>query len=815
MTNEILNLPLVPLRGLVAFPGVELLFDVKRDASREALSAAMKDNKQILLITQKDHTKDHITEKDLYRVGVSASVRQVFKIAPGVDRALVRCTKRIRLMNLTETEPYMKASYIELIDRIDDFEDETEQNAVEGLVREAFEEYCLNSGKFNSEFIDELMKLNSFGLIVNVMAARIDFKVYDKQKILETIPLKARAFELLKLFRTESAVIKVKKEIDEKVKKNLEELQRENILREQLKVITDELMEKDGLAGEIADYKKRASAGKLTPEAMERIDRETERLKKIPPMAPEGTVIRGYIELILSLPWGKYSKENKNLKKAEAVLERDHYGLREVKERIVEFLALKLNTENPNAPVMCLVGPPGVGKTSIAKSVAKALGRKYVRMSLGGLHDEAELRGHRKTYVGAMPGRIIEALKTAGTSNPLILMDEIDKVGKDYKGDPASALLEILDGEQNFAFRDNYLELPYDISKVFFICTANTADTIPPALKDRMEIITLSSYTPEEKLKIAEKYLIKKQLDFHGLTRKQLKFREAALKEIISGYTREAGVRNLERIIGKLCRKALKEIMTEETEQVIITPDKLGTYLGARKFRPDHIEAEDKIGEVTGLAWTQLGGTTLQIEVNIYKGSGSLKLTGNIGKVMEESAYAAYSFIRSSAEKLGIYREFDKIDIHIHIPEGAVPKDGPSAGVTMTTAMVSALAGVSVKRTVAMTGEVTIRGNVLPIGGLKEKVLAAKAAGIKTVILPMDNSADLEELPDYAKTDMEFVLAAHVEEVLKTALNFKKRNGAAYEARNTEEKKPEAQTLISPVMPESPKPGVRSQTAAD
>ncbi|MCD8090272.1 MAG: endopeptidase La [Clostridiales bacterium] len=804
MTNEILNLPLVPLRGLVAFPGVELLFDVKREGSREALSAAMNGDKQILLITQKDSTKERISEKDLYRVGVCANVRQVFKVAPGIDRALVRCTKRIRLMNLTETEPYMKANYIELIDRIDDFEDETEKTAVESLVREAFEDYCLSSGKFNSDFIDELMKLNSFGLIINVMGARIDFKVYDKQKILETIPLKARAFELLKLFRTEASVIKVKKEIDEKVKKNLEELQRENILREQLKVISDELMEKDGLAGEIADYKKRAEEGNLPEEALERVNKEAERLKKIPSMTPEGTVIRGYIELILSLPWGNYTKDNKNLKRAEAVLERDHYGLKEVKERIVEFLALKLNKDNPNAPVMCLVGPPGVGKTSIAKSIAKALGRKYVRMSLGGLHDEAELRGHRKTYVGAMPGRIIEALKTAGTSNPLILMDEIDKVGNDYKGDPASALLEILDGEQNFAFRDNYLEIPYDISKVFFICTANTADTIPPALRDRMEIINLSSYTSEEKLKIAEKYLVKKQLEFHGLDRKQLKFKQAALKEIITGYTREAGVRNLERVIGKLCRKALKDIMTTETEQIIITPEKLHDYLGAKKFRPEFIETEDRIGEVTGLAWTQLGGTTLQAEVNIYKGNGTLKMTGNVGKVMEESAYAAYSFIRANAEKLGIYREFDKTDIHIHIPEGAVPKDGPSAGVTMTTAMVSALAGVSVKHTVAMTGEVTIRGNVLPIGGLREKVLAAKAAGIKTVILPMDNSADLEELPDYAKADMEFVLAAHIEEVLKTALNYKKRGP---ETAETDEKE---SPVITPVMPKSQNSHIRS-----
>ncbi len=809
MMKENIVLPLIPLRGIAAFPGVELLFDIKREGSLEALNAANQGNKEILLIAQKDHSKESVEKSDLFDVGVIGTIRQVFKAAPGIDRALVRCTKRVRLMRFVQEKPYITGECITLVDSIDDFADEAEKKAVGDLVREAFEEYCVNSGKFTREFSDELMKVNSLGLIINVMAARIEFKLEDKQKILETIPVKARAYELLKLFRSESIVLKVKKEIDDKVRQNFEKVQKENILREQLKVITEELKDEDGIDGEIEGYKKRAERLKSFEEVYQRLEKEFLRLKKMPPMSPESTLSRDYIELVLSLPWGVYSEDNTSLKKAAAVLDKDHYGLEDVKERIIEFLALKLSCDNSKAPVLCLVGPPGVGKTSVAQSVARALGRKYVRMSLGGLHDEAELRGHRKTYVGAMPGRIITAIKTAETANPLILMDEIDKVGKDYKGDPASALLEVLDGEQNFSFRDNYLELPFDISKVFFICTANTADTIPPALKDRVEIITLSSYTEEEKLKIALKYLVKKQLDFHGLTKKQVKIKPSVIKEIISGYTREAGVRNLERNIGSICRKALKEFMTdEETEEIDVTPEKLVEYLGQRKFKQETVENSGTVGEVTGLAWTQLGGTTLKIEVNTFKGKGSLKLTGNVGKVMEESAYAAYSYIRANAEKLGIFLDFEETDIHIHIPEGAVPKDGPSAGVTMTTAMVSALTGRKVKRRVAMTGEVDIRGNVLPIGGLKEKVLAAKRAGVKTVILPEDNKTDLEELPDYAKKDMIFISAKDVSEVLAAALMPSERAKRAEEANKADEGINVVKPPLSQVITE--KPVVRS-----
>ena len=800
--TEIYRLPLIPLRGVVAFPGVEFMFDIKRTISSAAISEAMKNDRRIALIAQKDPSQEDITEKDLYRVGVLASIIQVYKIAPGVERVVALCTKRIVLTTVLTHVPFFTVICTEPSPGENDFSGDDEKKAVEDLLKEEFEKYCLNSNGMNPEFIDELLKINNLGLAINVMGARLNLRISDKQRLLETMPLKARALELLKILKGENNVLGIKRKIDMQVRSNIEKLQRENILREQLKVISDELMEKDGLAGEIADYKKRMEKLKLSDEAKEKLEKEIDRLKKIPQMAAEGSVCRDYIDLVLSLPWGICSKENKNLKRAENILEKDHYGLEDVKERIIEYLALRLTTEDPNAPVLCLVGPPGVGKTSIAKSIARATGRKYVRMSLGGLHDEAELRGHRKTYVGAMPGRIINAVKNAGVSNPLILMDEIDKVGSDYKGDPSAALLEILDGEQNFSFRDNYLELPYDISKVLFICTANTVDTIPPALKDRMEIITLGSYTKEEKLKIATKYLVKKQLKIHGLTSKQLKIKAPVIEDIIEGYTKEAGVRNLERAIGKICRKALKEMLTTDVSEITVTKSKLAEYLGSRKIRKETVPTENRIGEVTGLAWTALGGTTLIIEVNVYSGSGKVRLTGNMGKVMEESAYAAYSYIRANASKLGISVKLDETDIHIHIPEGAVPKDGPSAGITMTTAMVSALTNIPVDRETAMTGEITIRGNVLPIGGLKEKLLAAKAAGVKRVIIPMDNSADLEELPEYVKENLEFVLADHVDAVLKTALVKAELPISKAEAK--------AEPIMPAIIREGDKPQIRS-----
>ena len=550
---------------------------------------------------------------------------------------------------------------------------------------------------------------------------------------------------------------------------NMEEAQKEYFLREELKAINEELGDKSGVGEEINGYREKMKKLNMPQYAVDKLEKEFERLKRSQQGAQEGSIIRDYIDNVLSLPWGIYSKESKDLKKAERILNKDHYGLEKVKERIVEFLAVKAATDNINAPILCLVGPPGVGKTSIAKSMARALGREYVRMSLGGISDEAEIRGHRRTYLGAMPGRIIAAMRQAGASNPLILLDEIDKIGKDYKGDPAAAFLEVLDAEQNVNFRDNYLEMPYDLSKVLFICTANSLDTIPGPLRDRLEIVELSSYTAEEKQHIAEEFLIPKQLKANGLTKSQLRFKKDAVADMIESYTREAGVRSLERLVGAVCRKVVKERI-HSTKLVTVTKKNITDYLGRRRFKPETINAKDEVGICRGLAWTSVGGCTLSVEVNILKGKGNFKITGNVGKVMEESYNAALSYIRANAEELGVDIDFEHTDVHIHIPEGATPKDGPSAGITMATAMVSAMKKVPVRSDIAMTGEISIRGKVMPIGGLKEKVLAAKRAGVKKIIIPVENAPDLEEIPEYGKENIEFVLAEQMNDVLSNSL---------------------------------------------
>ena len=549
----------------------------------------------------------------------------------------------------------------------------------------------------------------------------------------------------------------------------MEEAQKEYFLREELKAINEELGDKSGVGEEINGYREKMKKLNMPQYAVDKLEKEFERLKRSQQGAQEGSIIRDYIDNVLSLPWGIYSKESKDLKKAERILNKDHYGLEKVKERIVEFLAVKAATDNINAPILCLVGPPGVGKTSIAKSMARALGREYVRMSLGGISDEAEIRGHRRTYLGAMPGRIIAAMRQAGASNPLILLDEIDKIGKDYKGDPAAAFLEVLDAEQNVNFRDNYLEMPYDLSKVLFICTANSLDTIPGPLRDRLEIVELSSYTAEEKQHIAEEFLIPKQLKANGLTKSQLRFKKDAVADMIESYTREAGVRSLERLVGAVCRKVVKERI-HSTKLVTITKKNITDYLGRRRFKSETINAKDEVGICRGLAWTSVGGCTLSVEVNILKGKGNFKITGNVGKVMEESYNAALSYIRANAEELGVDIDFEHTDVHIHIPEGATPKDGPSAGITMATAMVSAMKKVPVRSDIAMTGEISIRGKVMPIGGLKEKVLAAKRAGVKKIIIPVENAPDLEEIPEYGKENIEFVLAEQMNDVLSNSL---------------------------------------------
>ena len=561
----------------------------------------------------------------------------------------------------------------------------------------------------------------------------------------------------------------VKNEIMNRARANMEEAQKEYFLREELKAINEELGDKSGVGEEINGYREKMKKLNMPQYAVDKLEKEFERLKRSQQGAQEGSIIRDYIDNVLSLPWGIYSKESKDLKKAERILNKDHYGLEKVKERIVEFLAVKAATDNINAPILCLVGPPGVGKTSIAKSMARALGREYVRMSLGGISDEAEIRGHRRTYLGAMPGRIIAAMRQAGASNPLILLDEIDKIGKDYKGDPAAAFLEVLDAEQNVNFRDNYLEMPYDLSKVLFICTANSLDTIPGPLRDRLEIVELSSYTAEEKQHIAEEFLIPKQLKANGLTKSQLRFKKDAVADMIESYTREAGVRSLERLVGAVCRKVVKERI-HSTKLVTVTKKNITDYLGRRRFKPETINAKDEVGICRGLAWTSVGGCTLSVEVNILKGKGNFKITGNVGKVMEESYNAALSYIRANAEELGVDIDFEHTDVHIHIPEGATPKDGPSAGITMATAMVSAMKKVPVRSDIAMTGEISIRGKVMPIGGLKEKVLAAKRAGVKKIIIPVENAPDLEEIPEYGKENIEFVLAEQMNDVLSNSL---------------------------------------------
>ena len=607
------------------------------------------------------------------------------------------------------------------------------------------------------------------GQLCDVLGDKVVRAFDDKRKILEETDIYERTVVTIAFMEKEIERANVKNEIMNRARANMEEAQKEYFLREELKAINEELGDKSGVGEEINGYREKMKKLNMPQYAVDKLEKEFERLKRSQQGAQEGSVIRDYIDNVLSLPWGIYSKESKDLKKAERILNKDHYGLEKVKERIVEFLAVKAATDNINAPILCLVGPPGVGKTSIAKSMARALGREYVRMSLGGISDEAEIRGHRRTYLGAMPGRIIAAMRQAGASNPLILLDEIDKIGKDYKGDPAAAFLEVLDAEQNVNFRDNYLEMPYDLSKVLFICTANSLDTIPGPLRDRLEIVELSSYTAEEKQHIAEEFLIPKQLKANGLTKSQLRFKKDAVADMIESYTREAGVRSLERLVGAVCRKVVKERI-HSTKLVTITKKNITDYLGRRRFKPETINAKDEVGICRGLAWTSVGGCTLSVEVNILKGKGNFKITGNVGKVMEESYNAALSYIRANAEELGVDIDFEHTDVHIHIPEGATPKDGPSAGITMATAMVSAMKKVPVRSDIAMTGEISIRGKVMPIGGLKEKVLAAKRAGVKKIIIPVENAPDLEEIPEYGKENIEFVLAEQMNDVLSNSL---------------------------------------------
>lgn len=764
-------LPLIPLRGMSVFPHMVIHFDVGRDKSIKALEKAMVEDSLILLCSQKDAKVEEPTIDDFYHIGTIARVKQMLKLPGGTIRVLVEGISRGRIVEITKDEEYLEAEVEEFTYDADNIKLDKELEAAMRLVISDFEEYLALSNRLSPDILITIMDIDDPGRLADVIASYINFKIEDHQKILETFDFYKRLEILHGILQEEIELLKIEEKINQRVKKQITKVQKEYYLKEQMRAIQKELGEEDDLLEEIEEYKQKLDKINMPKEVKEKALKEVDRLNKMSPHSAETAVIRTYLDWILELPWDKETKDKVDIKKARDILNEDHYGLEDVKERILEFIAVRELTSNMKGPILCLVGPPGVGKTSIAKSIAKSLNRKFVRMSLGGVRDEAEIRGHRRTYVGAMPGRVISSIKKAGSKNPVFLFDEIDKLASDFRGDPASALLEVLDPEQNHTFTDHYLEVPFDLSKVFFITTANTVASIPPPLLDRMEIIRISGYTEEEKLKIATNHLLPKQFKEHGLKEENLKISEAALRSIINNYTREAGVRELERNIASICRKAAKRIVETNTKTVRVNKGNLHKYLGIEKYRIDMGEREDQVGVATGLAWTAFGGETLSVEVNCMKGTGKLQLTGQLGEVMKESAMAGISYIRANADKLGIDDNFYKtMDIHIHVPEGAIPKDGPSAGITMTTAAISALTNRPVNKDVAMTGEITLRGRVLPVGGIKEKVLAANRIGIKKVLIPYENKKDLEEIPDKVRKSMEFVLVKNMEEVLEHTL---------------------------------------------
>lgn len=768
--NRKKQLPLLALRGLAVFPYMVLHFDVGREKSIAALEKAMVEDQEIFLVAQKDMKIEDPELDDIYSVGTVSKVKQLLKLPGDSIRVLVEGLNRGKIIEYTKTEPY----YEVIIEEIVDEKDETtalEQEAMVRMLLKAFEDYVRLSNKVSPDTLVSVNAVEDAGQLADIIAANVLVKVTDKQEILEAFDPIKRLEKLHNIINREIQVLEIEKKISSRVRKQIDKVQREYYLREQLKAIREELGENEEIAEEIEEYERKIEEAGLPDEAYEKTMKELDRLTNMPPTSPEGSIIRTYLDWILELPWNIETDDNLDLKKAAKILDEDHYGLEKVKERILEYLAVHKLTQHMKGPILCFVGPPGVGKTSIAKSIARALNRKFVRMSLGGVRDEAEIRGHRRTYVGAMPGRIISSMRQAGSQNPVFLFDEIDKMSYDFRGDPASALLEVLDPEQNFAFRDHYLEIPFDLSKVMFLTTANSLDTIPQPLLDRMEVIRIAGYTEEEKTQIALRYLIPKQLEEHGLKKGNVIIPEKTVHDIINYYTREAGVRNLERQIATICRKGARRILETGKTRVRVTSKSLKDYLGIPKFRYDKAEQQDEVGLVTGLAWTAVGGVTLSIEVTPMPGKGKLVLTGQLGDVMKESASAGLSYIRSRSKELGIDPDFyENTDIHIHIPEGATPKDGPSAGITMVTAIVSALTGIPVRKEIAMTGEVTLRGRVLPIGGLKEKVLAAHRAGITKVIIPAENEKDLDEIPENVKKKVEIVTVDHMDKVLEYAL---------------------------------------------
>ncbi|MGM0874457.1 MAG: endopeptidase La [Bacillota bacterium] len=765
--------PLLPLRGLLVYPTMVLHLDVGRDKSVQALEKAMMEDHIIFLTTQKEIAIDEPKKEDIYEIGTLTKIKQMLKLPNGTIRVLVEGLDRGEIQRFVEDDEYYS---VEVSINKDPEEKSVEEEALMRTMLEYFEQYIKLSKKVSAETYATVSDINEPGRMADIIASHLPLKLKEKQEVLETLDVKERLNKVISIIHNEKEVLQLEKKIGQRVKRSMERTQKEYYLREQMKAIQKELGEKEGKVGEVSSINDRIEQAGMPDHIKAVALKELDRYEKVPSSSAESAVIRNYIEWLLSLPWTNATEDRLDINIAEKILDEDHYGLEKVKERVLEYLAVQQLTKSLKGPILCLAGPPGVGKTSLARSVAKSLNRHFVRISLGGVRDESEIRGHRRTYVGAMPGRIIQGMKKAETINPVILLDEIDKMSSDFRGDPSAALLEVLDPEQNHNFSDHYIEETYDLSKVMFIATANNLATIPGPLRDRMEIINIAGYTELEKVHIAKDHLLPKQLKEHGLKKSHLQIRDDAIQSIIRYFTRESGVRGLERQLAAVCRKAAKLIVKEERKKIIITDKNLEDYLGKNRFRYGQAELEDQIGVATGLAYTTVGGDTLSIEVSVTPGKGKLILTGKLGDVMKESAQAAFSYIRSRAEELHIDRDFhEKNDIHIHVPEGAVPKDGPSAGITMATALISALTGIPVRKEVGMTGEITLRGRVLPIGGLKEKTLSAHRAGLTKVIAPKDNEKDLDDIPESVRNELTFVLVSHLDEVLKHALAEEKQ----------------------------------------